>query len=142
MIVIDTNVMSALMASTVDHSVAAWVSAIDQAQLYYTTITRAEIRFGLARLPEGRRRRDLIDRANGLFAEAMDRVLPFDVAAADRYGDIVAARAARGAPISVPDGQIAAIAKSRSATVATRNVSAFVGCGVPLVNPWDVSERS
>lgn len=141
MIVIDTNVMSALMTPTVSAAVVAWAGTVDQTELYYTTVTMAEIRYGLARLPDGPQKRDLIARADALFADARDRVLPFDVAAADRYGPIVAGRAARGAPTSVPDGQIAAIAAARTATVATRNVSDFEGCGVPIVNPWDPHHR-
>lgn len=137
MIVIDTNVMSALMAPAIDDPVATWLHTIDQTDIYYTTVTHAEIRYGLARLPDGRRKRNLVDRANRLFADAQERVLPFDVPAADRYGTLVAGRAAGGAPISVPDAQIAAIAAARGATVATRNIADFIGCGVPVVNPWD-----
>lgn len=136
MIIVDTNVLSEMMRPQLDPSVEVWLASIDAGSLYYTTITRAEIRYGLARLSDGRRRADLTIRAEGLFADAADRLCVFDAAAADRYGRIVAGREARGLPISVPDAQIAAIVAARDASVATRNTADFMHCGIAVINPW------
>lgn len=139
MIVLDTNVFSALMAGN-DDRVTAWLDTVVRHELYTTVITRAEIRYGLARLPDGRRRDDLTDRADALFNEITDRTLVFDTAAADRYGELVAARERSGAPISVPDAQIAGIAFIQRASIATRNVRDFRDCGVGLIDPFAAGE--
>ena len=102
-----------------------------------TAVTEAEIRTGIAFLPGGARRRGLAEAAErafgGLFA---GRVLPFDSAAARVCAEIAAARRASGRPLSQTDGQIAAIARSRGMTVATRNVRDFAETGIELVDPW------
>jgi len=135
MIVLDTNVVSTLMASRAS-DLDEWLSDVDGAALFTTTITRAEIRYGIERLPAGSRRDGLAARADALFDEIADRILSFDSAAADRYGALVAERERVGRPISVPDAQIAAIAMVHRATVATRNVRDFTGTGVGVVNPF------
>lgn len=138
MIVLDTNVVSALM-STRAGDLDAWLSTVDGESLFTTAITRAEIRYGIARLPEGARRSGLVARADALFEESADRILPFDSAAADRYGALVAGRESAGRPISVADAQIAAIATVHRAAVATRNTKDFAGTGVSVVNPFPES---
>ncbi|WP_243063348.1 type II toxin-antitoxin system VapC family toxin [Humibacter sp. RRB41] len=134
MIVIDTNIFSALMSA--DHGIDDWLTTISPSDLYTTSVTRAEIRYGIARLPHGRRRDDIEGRADALFAEIDDRTLTFSSRAADAYGDIVATREHDGRPIGVLDAQIAAIARIHRAAVATRNVTDFEGCGVDVVNPY------
>ena len=99
-------------------------------------MTRAEVRYGIARLPPGRRRDDLARRADALFLEIDERTLTFSARAADAYGQIVAERESTGRPIGVLDAQIAAIARVHRAAVATRNVADFQGCGVVIVNPY------
>lgn len=140
MIVIDTNVFSALMAG--DHGIDDWLATVAPADIYTTTVTRAEVRFGIARLAESRRRRSLSERADALFDEIRERTLPFDERAADAYGELVAARMSAGRPIGVLDGQIAAISRTHRATIATRNVPDFEGCGCPVVNPYEPVRRS
>jgi len=135
MIVLDTNVVSALMTSRASE-LDAWLNDVDGAALFTTTITRAEIRCGIERLPEGRRRDELASRANALFTETADRMLSFDSAAADRYGALVAERERAGRPISVIDAQIASIALVHRAIVATRNVRDFEGTGIRVLNPF------
>lgn len=135
MILLDTNVFSALM-STGTSVLDPWLATVSGTDLFTTVITRAEIRYGLERLPHGTRRTDLAARADALFGEIADRLLVFDGAAADRYGALVAARERSGRPISVPDAQIASIAFVHRATLATRNVKDFADTGVPVVNPF------
>jgi len=134
-IILDTNVVSAVMAN--DTRIDPWLSRARATEMFTTVMTRAEIRFGLARLPTGTRRDDLQQRADRFFAEVSERLLVFDAAAADRYGELVARRMAAGQPISVPDGIIVSIARSRRASLATRNVRDFVDCGVQVVNPFE-----
>ena len=136
MIVLDTNVVSELAKPTPDATVLAWVDA--QGALAITATTLAELRFGVARLPQGRRRTMLSEAISQLVADDLDgRVLPFDGACADAYGLIAAARERTGRPIGVADGQIAAICGVHEATLATRDVRDFVDTGIELVNPWD-----
>lgn len=136
MILLDTNVISALMMPEPDPVVASWLAAQDPADLALTTVTRAEIRYGLARLPEGARRERLRLAAERFFDSQQERTMPFDVAAADAYGEIVAARERLGRPIGVLDAQIAAIARVRLARVATRDEGGFGDTGVDIVNPF------
>lgn len=137
MIVLDTNVVSELMRREPARPVLRFVSVHAAASLFTTTVTQAEIRYGLMLLPHGRRREALEAAASGMFAEDFaERVLPFDGAAADAYAAVAAERRRAGRPIAVLDAQIAAIVRSRDATLATRNASDFEGCGIDVVNPW------
>ena len=137
MVVLDTNVVSELMQSAPSSKVLAWLDGRPTRELFMTAVTEAEIRTGIAFLPEGGRRRGLAEAAErafgGLFA---GRVLPFDSAAARIYAEIAAARRASGRPLSQTDGQIAAIARSRGMTVATRNVRDFAETGIEVIDPW------
>jgi toxin FitB len=134
MIVLDTNIVAALMANGADTD--AWLDTVPRYELYTTVMTRAEIRYGLSRLSAGKRRNRLTEQANALFSETQERLLPFDAKAADRYGDLVAAREGAGRPISVADAIIAAIAWVHRAKLATRNVGDFDDCGIQVVNPY------
>ncbi len=137
MIVLDTNVVSELMRSVPSVTVETWVSAQPAAGLFISAITEAELRYGLALLPDGQRQRRLLAQAEAMLAEDFaGRILPFDSAAAAAYAPIAAARRLAGRPISQADAQIAAIAASRGAAIATRNVSDFDGCGIQVLDPW------
>jgi predicted nucleic acid-binding protein len=137
MILLDTNVVSELMRPAPSRAVESWVSTQPAAGMFISAITEAELRYGLALLPDGQRQRRLLVQAEAMLAEDFaGRILPFDSAAAAAYARIAAARRLSGRPISQPDAQIAAIAASRGAAIATRNVPDFQGCGVALLDPW------
>jgi len=136
MIVIDTNVASELMRPTPDTRVVAWMRAQDGSELYTTSITVAEIGYGVERLPEGARKALLKATAAQAFSAFTEHVLAFDADAASLYGTIVTARERDGAPIEGFDAQIAAICRRHAATLATRNVTDFEQTGVDIVDPW------
>ena len=139
MIVLDTNVLSELVRSEPAAVVFAWVSAQPRAMLYTTSVNQAEILYGIAVLPEGRRRVALAAAAEAMFADDFAaRVLPFDQAAAVHYAEIVAARRREGRPIEAMDAQIAATALVAGAALATRDTRDFAGCGLAVINPWAV----
>jgi predicted nucleic acid-binding protein len=138
MIVVDTNVVSELMLPSPADAVIEWTSAQEAHTLYFTTISEAELRYGVAILPIGRRREQLLVAVEHMLREDFaGRVIPFDRQAARAYAAIAAARRAAGRPIKYADCQIAAIARSVGASVATRNVRDFEGCGIDVINPWD-----
>lgn len=137
MIIVDTNVVSELLRATPSPAVEAWLASHDGADIYLTAISEAELRYGVAVMPRGKRQRLLAEAVNGILREDFrDRILPFDSAAAEEYASIGAKRRAVGRPISQFDCQIAAVARANSASLATRNVGDFEGCGVKLVDPW------
>ena len=137
MILLDTNVISELMRAKPDPGVAAWLDAQDASAVFLSVITEAELRYGVAILPKGRRRARLAAEVDKMLEEELGRrVLPFDRAAARSYATIGAARKAAGMPISHADCQIAAIARTRGARVATRNDGDFEHCGIEVINPW------
>jgi predicted nucleic acid-binding protein len=136
-IIIDTNVISELMRAKPDPAILGWFRHRPLAELATTAINLAEIRHGLARLPFGRRRRELEATFNSLAARGFaDRVFDFDSAAAEVFGDLVVARERAGRRLEGFDGLIAAIARSRGLPIATRNVDDFQGCGIVMINPW------
>ncbi len=137
MIILDTNVLSALMRSAPDLAVVAWLDRQAPESLWITSITVFEARFGLALLPSGRRRRAL-ERSFALVLEEdlENRVLDFDQAAATAAAGLAAARQQAGRPADMRDTQIAGIAIARRATLATRNVRQFAGLTVPVMDPW------
>ena len=139
MIILDTNVLSEVMASSPAPSVLEWVSKQRLADdLFVTAITVAEILYGIELLPKGKRHEKLLLEAEAMFAEDFNRrILPFDEPAARIFGKIAATRRSQGRPIATLDAQIASIARTNGATLATRNAADFEGCGVRLVNPWD-----
>lgn len=137
MIVVDTNVISEMMRGEPDPAVLAWVAAQPRALLYTTHINQAEILYGIAALPEGRRRAALATAAEAMFAEDFaGRVLPFEAAAAARYPSIVLARRRAGHPIEKFDALIASIALAAGAEIATRDTGGFAWCGLTLIDPW------
>ena len=139
MIVADTNVVSELMRPEPSSAVLAWIENRPADDLYTTAITVAEIRYGIERLPEGQRRDVLAATASEVFATFAEQVLPFDVRAAARHGQIVAGRERAGAPITGFDAQIAAICQASGAILATRNGKDFDGTGVDVVDPWEAA---
>lgn len=137
MIILDTNVLSEMMEPAPAAQVVDWMARQPAAGLYTTSITQAEILHGLMLLPPGRRRRALQAAATSMFAEDFGgRILGFGTDEAPPYAGIASERRRAGRPISHFDAQIAAIARSTGAVLATRNVTDFDGCGVTLVNPW------
>jgi len=138
LIVVDTNVISELMRGEPHPAVLTWMAAQPRAQLYTTHINQAEILYGIGALPEGRRRAALAAAATAMFAEDFaGRILPFDAGAAARYPDVVLARRKAGNPIEKFDALIAATALAAGASIVTRDVGGFAGCGLTLVNPWE-----
>ncbi|MCP3665988.1 MAG: type II toxin-antitoxin system VapC family toxin [Gammaproteobacteria bacterium] len=139
MILIDTNVISEVMKVSPSLQVLEWLNRQDTKVLYISAITIGEIEYGLRILPNGRRRLELKDRFERFISEAfVYRILAFDESAARTYGDVMGLRKELGRPMSVPDGQIAAIARSGGLSIATRNTSDFEECGVDLINPFFV----
>jgi len=135
--VLDTNVVSEFMTSPPAVPVLAWLNAQDASGLYFTTVSIAEIVYGLRVMPVGKRQRQLAQRFEQFLAAAFEsRILSFDEGAARAYGEILGHRRELGRPISNFDGQIAAIARINGFAIATRNTRDFEECGVKLVNPF------
>lgn len=139
MIVLDTNVVSELMRARPAPAVLAWLQQSSSAGLYTTAVTVAEIRYGIAGLPEGQRRESLHQAANEIFAAFPRQVLPFDLVAAGAYADVVAGRKRLGQPIDGFDAQIAAICRAQVATLATRNTKDFADTGIDVLDPWQTT---
>ena len=137
MIILDTNVLSELMRRVPDPAVLAWLDRQPPMSIWITTITLFECQFGLALMPTGRRRQALETSFAALLAEDLDkRVLAFDTEAAAQAATLAAQRQLAGQLVDIRDTQIAGIAQSRRATLATRNLNHFEGLSVPVVNPW------
>ncbi len=136
MIVVDTNVTSELMRPFPAPAVRSWVRARDGRELFTTSITLAEIRYGIERLPDGGRKELMRKTAEELFAAFADRILPFDAVAAAHYPSVVIGRESVGRPSDGFDAQIASICIAHAAMLATRNVRDFRGTDVALIDPW------
>lgn len=137
MIVLDTNVLSELTRQAPDVGVLTWLDSLPVDRVATTAVTAAELLYGVARLPDGRRKKGLTAAAYALINDDFrGRVEPFDAQAAARYAVVVAACERLGRPVSVADAQIAAICHTRHATLATRNTKDFEDTGIELVNPW------
>ena len=136
MIVVDTNVVSELMRPSPSSQVVEWVRGSNESDLYTTAITLAEIRYGIERLPDERRKDVLRTTTDNVFAAFEERVLPFDATAAVQYPTIVSDRDRAGLPIDGFDAQIAAICRTRQAALATRNGKDFHGTGIDVIDPW------
>ena len=135
--ILDTNVTSELVKERIHPAVLAWWRRQVIQEMFTTAVTEAEMRRGLAIMPAGHRRNALSLRTDYLLRVYFEhRILPFDSAAAQIYAEIYASRRAMGRRIEQDDCQIAAIARSQSMAVATRNVNDFTDCGVELINPW------
>src|SRR5664280_357338 len=137
MIILDTNVLSALMRMVPEAPVVAWLDRQPAESIWITGITVFEVRLGLALLPSGRRRQALEAAFAGLLKEDLEnRVLDFDGAAATEAASLAAARQKNGRQVDMRDTQIAGIALARRATLATRNIQHFTDLKILLVDPW------
>jgi predicted nucleic acid-binding protein len=137
MIVLDTNVLSEALKSSPDPRVMEWFGTQRRAALFTTTVTRAEIFYGLGLMADGSRKQALSAAINAIFEEDFaGRLLSFDSDAADVYAEIAVSRKNAGRPVSQSDAMIAAVTRSRGATLATRNGKDFVDCGIAIVDPW------
>lgn len=140
MILLDTNVISELLRPKPEPAVVRWVSEQPAYSLFTTTISRAELFYGLTLLDEGARRASLWAAVlSVLDVDFAGRVLSFDDAAAMSYARIAAGRRRAGRPISQADAMIAGIAVSRGAALATRNAKDFLDCGILVFNPWELA---
>jgi predicted nucleic acid-binding protein len=136
-IIVDTNVVTEVMRASPAPAVVAWFNAQSSASLFLTAITVGEIRYGLRIMPKGQRRQTIEQGFDQIIATAFaGRILAFDERAAAHYGEVMGRRKEIGRPLSVPDGQIAALARLHSFAVATRNIRDFLDCGIELVNPF------
>jgi predicted nucleic acid-binding protein len=137
-IVLDTNVVSALARPTPSQVVIEWVDAQDSSNLVITALTAAEVRASVALLPNGHRKRDVGLRMESLLTETFAGfVLAFDTDSSAHYADIVAGRRRAGRSISAFDAQIAAVCRQYEADLATRNTADFTDTGIQLINPWN-----
>ena len=138
MIIVDTNIVSEFMTSPPASQVLDWLNSQDVTSLYLSTITVAEIGYGLRAMPEGKRRTLLGARYEPFVDAAFPkRVLSFDESAARIYGEVMCHRKEMGRPMSNLDGQIARVARSRGFSVATRNIKDFEHCQIELINPFE-----
>lgn len=138
MFLLDTNVLSALMHARPPAPVAAWVAGRAADLLHTAAVCQAEILAGIAVLPEGQRRRDLEAAARAMFLEDLEgRVLAFDGIAAQAFAKMFAVRRRAGRSCPMADLMVAATARAHGASVVTRNVADFEGCGVPVIDPWE-----
>ena len=137
MIILDTNVLSALMRRIPDKDVIAWLDMQPRASIWTTSVTILEVRFGLQTMPAGKRRAALMGAFETVLADMIgQRIAPFDTAAAQQAGDLMAVRYQRGRPGELRDTMIAGIVLACHATLATRNTSHFEDLSVPVINPW------
>ena len=136
MILVDTNVLSELTRPAPEPQVIAWLE-VNEPSLALPAIALAELRYGIARLSDGRRRSGLLHFWQATCAQFRGRIFSFDERAAERYGDVAAAAERAGRRLNIQDAQIAAIALVHSMSVATRNVGDFEATGVAIVNPWE-----
>jgi hypothetical protein len=138
-IVLDTNVISELARKAPDLGVLSWLDSLEASDVATTAVTAAELRYGVARLPEGHRKRELTVVIRGILTEDFHgRVLRFDERASVRYADIVTGRERISRPVGVADAQIAAICRDSGAVLATRNIADFEETGIELINPWEL----
>jgi toxin FitB len=142
-IILDTNVISELTRPVPEPGIISWLDSLPAEEIAITAITAAELRYGVRRLPDGRRKKELSVAIDALItADFRGRVEPFGLVAADHYAAVVVARESIGRAISTADAQIAAICRSLGAMLATRNISDFTDTGISLLNPWKPEKGS
>ncbi len=140
MILLDTNIISELMRQVPDASVQAWIDDRSPTEIGTTAVCYAEISYGIATLPEGRRKREMRAAAERVFLGLFkDAVLPFDASAATVYAELAAEHRQTGRTVGILDLQIAAIAKVHGFALATRNTRHFTDCGIELIDPFTPS---
>jgi len=136
MTILDTNVISALMRQTPDAKVVAWLDQQPRTSIWTTSITVLEVRFGLQIMPAGKRRSLLVQAFEAVLEKIGHRVAPFDIAAAQQAGDLMASRHKQGRQGELRDTMIAGIVLERHAALATGHTTHFDDLSVPLINPW------
>ena len=136
MIVLDTNVVSEALKPEPQPAVRDWLDEQVAETLYISSVTIAELLFGIGALPNGRRKQKLAATLDGMLPLFAGRILAFDTNAARHYADLAVAARKAGKGFPTPDGYIAAIATAHGFTVATRDASAFNAAGVPVIDPW------
>jgi predicted nucleic acid-binding protein len=142
-ILLDTNVISEPLRTNGDPKVAAWIDAQVLETLYLSTISLAELRYGIAALPDGKRKESLRASLNQRVLPMFNsRILGFDMESSDAYAVLRVRARSAGKGIGTADAYIAAIAAARGFTVATRDTSPFEAAGVPVINPWEALEGS
>jgi hypothetical protein len=137
MIVLDTNVVAEAMKPEPHPAVRAWLDDQVAETLYLSSVTVAELLFGIAALPAGKRKNMLADAVDGLLTLFRDRVLPFDTDAARHYAELAVLAATTGRGFPTPDGYIAVIAASRGFVAASRDTAPYAAAGVAVINPWE-----
>jgi len=137
MIVLDTNIVSEAMKPEPHRAVRAWLNDQAAETLYLSSVTLAELLFGIGALPASKRKDMLAQALDGLMGLFRDRVLPFDVDAARRYAELAVTAKTSGRGFPTPDGYIAAIAASRGFIVASRDTAPYEAVGVSVINPWE-----
>ena len=142
MIVLDTNVVSEAMKPEPHQAVRAWLNEQAVETLYLSSVTLAELLFGIGALPTGKRKDMLAQALDGLMGLFRDRVLPFDTDAARRYAELAVTAKAGGRGFPTPDGYIAAIAASRAFIVASRNTAPYEAVSVTVINPWEAQSAN
>lgn len=139
MFILDTNILSELMEPKGAVQVLEWVDTVPRKDLFTTALNQGEILYGIAIMPEGRKRTQFIAAADAMFShDFRGRILSFDERAAGHFADITARRKRLGRRVGVLDSQIAAIARAHEMTIVTRNARHFQNCDVPIVNPWSL----
>ena len=136
MILLDTNIVSEAMKAEPDPAVRAWLDEQAAETLFLSSVTIAELAFGIGALPEGRRKANLVAALDGVLALFAARILPVDTDAARRYGELAVAARAAGKGFPTPDGYIAAIAAAHGFAVASRDTGAFLAAGLTVIDPW------
>jgi hypothetical protein len=139
MIILDTNVLSALMRQAPDQNVVTWLDRQPRSSIWITSVTVLEVRFGLQIMAAGKRRSVVIQAFESVLDTIGQRVVAFDAAAAERAGDLMASRHKQGCPRDLRDTMIAGIVLAQHATLATRNTQHFDDISLPLINPWVIS---
>lgn len=136
MILLDTNVVSEAMKPEPDAAVRGWLDEQAAETLYLSSVSIAELMFGIGALPRGRRKDRLTAALDGVMVLFADRILPFDTKAASRYADLAVKARATGKGFPTPDGYIAGIAAAHDFAVASRDASAFKAAGLDVIDPW------
>jgi toxin FitB len=136
MILLDTNVVSEAMKPEPDPAVRSWLDEQTAETLFLSSVTIAELMFGIGSLPKGKRKDRLTAALEGMLDLFAGRILPFDTGAARRYADLAVKARAVGKGFPTPDGYIAAIAAAHEFVVASRDASAFAAAGLTVIDPW------
>ena len=139
MILLDTIVISEAIKPQPDPNVSAWLDAQAAETLYLSTVTLAEMQFGIGALPVGKRKVMLMEALDGVVELFAGRILTFDVNAARKYGELAVKARPAGKGFPTPYGYIAAIAAARGFTIASRDASAFLAAGIDVIDPWTAS---